>query len=240
MALLYFSDVFCDPCTLISMCSQWCEETCSLSVISNAGITGEWRSCFSVASCHLKHDPFWLSPDIKWTSPPPRSLQVRGATGSNSSSWLWCLAYVRDNGRMLLKTPMVGLGKRKEEKENIFSWIICLTPLELWNIKEHLPVPSSREKCQKSACPLQCALKSGRIGRCYSPHASQRPAFAQTSPISAQRKGQRAFSPSALTHYRSSWQTPQMAKFSTLYSPCGYVLHKAVCHTQQHPKGVNW
>lgn len=41
MTLLYFSDVSYDPWTFISMCSQWCEETCSLSVISNAAITGE-------------------------------------------------------------------------------------------------------------------------------------------------------------------------------------------------------
>lgn len=103
---------------------------------------------------------------------------------------------------MLLKTPKLGLEKRKGGKENIFSWIICLPPPVLWKIKEHLPVPSSGEKCQRSACPLRCALKSGRIGRWYSPHSSQRPAFAHL--WTAQRPA--SLQPSVLTHYRSSWQ----------------------------------
>ena len=55
--MFYFSDVSYDPWTFISMCPQWCEETC-LSVISNALITGEWQFCVSVASCHPKHDLF--------------------------------------------------------------------------------------------------------------------------------------------------------------------------------------
>lgn len=118
---------------------------------------------------------------------------------------------------MLLKTQKLGLEKRKEERENIYSSIICLTPPVLWNIKVHLPVSSSGEKCQRSACPLRCALKSGRIVRCYSPHSSQRPAFAQTSPISAQHKGQ----PSAVCAKTLLIQlaTPQMTKIQYTIFP---------------------
>lgn len=41
MTLPYACDVCYDPCTFVSVCSCWCVGTRSLSVISNAVISGE-------------------------------------------------------------------------------------------------------------------------------------------------------------------------------------------------------
>lgn len=218
MTLLYFSDVSSDPCTFISVCSQWCEETCSLSVISNALTSGEWQSCFSLAPCHPKHDPFSLAPCIKCTSRPPGVYRSEVGLAQinlhSSGAWRMCVTVgVCYQSRQSLGWEKKK-GRRKKKKKNIFSWIICLTPPVLWNIKEHLPVPFSREKCQRSACPLWCALKSGRIGRCYPTPPTLPPSpprFTETClcpDIAHLCTPQRPASlqPSVLTHYRSSWQ----------------------------------
>lgn len=116
-------------------------------------------------------------------------------------AWQWKCAF---------KATKAWAGKRKGRK-NIFPWIICLTPPVLWNIKEHLPVRSSREECQSSACPLWCALKSARIGRCNAPPPF--PSLCLTQPclcpdITHLCTLQRPVNlqPSVLTHYWSSWQ----------------------------------
>lgn len=57
MTLPYVSDGCYDPCTFVNVCSWECVETCSLSVISDAVISGEWQSCLTVDSCHPKHAP---------------------------------------------------------------------------------------------------------------------------------------------------------------------------------------
>lgn len=147
-------------------------------------------------------------------------------------AWQWKCAF---------KATKARAGKKKGRK-NIFPWIICLTPPVLWNIKEHLPVRSSREECQSSACPLWCALKSARIGRCNPPLFPVPHAALPLSRHHPSLHTAKASEPSAFCANTLSIQlaTPQMAKFSTLYYPCGLFLHKAVCHIQQHTKGVNW
>lgn len=148
---------------------------------------------------------------------------------------LQCLAYVQHGARGF-KATKAGAGKKRKGKKEKTSFL----GLSAWLHHQRYEILKNICLCLpwgKSACPLWCALKSVRIGRCHPPPCltetclcpdiahlctPQRPASLQPNTLSIQLA------------------TPQMAKLSTLYSPCALFLHNPVCHMQQHMKGVNW
>lgn len=143
------SDVCHDPCTFMSVCSWWCVETCSLTVISNAMISGEWQSGLPVAFCHPKHAPSRPAPTRRKAKASSQGLKGQRFDGLKLNFIGQVPAYVYENVCMLLKPPRPGLNKKTTSR------IICMTPPVLWNFKEPLPACAFLgEKQRRSACPL--------------------------------------------------------------------------------------
>lgn len=148
-----------------------------------------------------KRWPFQSDFYIKFTSLPPGV--DRSEVGLAQIN-LQCLAYVQHWACAFKATKARAGKKRKGKKEKtsfpgLSAWLHHQRYEILKNICLFLPRG-------KSACPLWCALKSVRIGRCHPPPCLTETCLCPDIAHLCTPQRPASLQPSVLTHYRSSWQ----------------------------------